>query len=66
MTEQSSVEPSEHEAAFSPTWARRSHEQRVRLLLGWITAFTGIAAAALVTSVVQSIIASVTLANALH
>lgn len=51
---------------LSPTWVRRPHEERVRLMLGWIVVFTGIIAVSTVVTLVQSIITSVTLANSLH
>lgn len=42
-------------AARAAARVPRTHEQRVELLLGWITAFTGIVAVGLVLSVLLAL-----------
>ncbi|GEM_PF-4458740 len=60
MSEPMSAEDREYmqrmTGAPTSTAPNRTHEQRVRMLLGWIVAFTGIVAAATVANFISGVV----------
>lgn len=44
------------QSSISPKWQGRTHEDKVRTMLGWITLFTGIVAAATVANFIMGVI----------